>query len=73
LTLDLDEALMRRLRERAARNARSVEAEAAILLKDALQLPRDPWAAVRAIHDRLAATGRDFGDSVEILHVDRGR
>lgn len=35
--------------------------------------PVDPWAATRAIFDRLAATGRVFPDSVPDIREDRDR
>lgn len=35
--------------------------------------PSDPWAGVDAIRQRLAATGRDFGDSVADIREDRDR
>jgi len=74
LTLELNDTLLRHLRERAARNTRSVEAEAVSLLTEALpEAKDDPWAAVKAIHAELKATGRDFGDSVEALREDRNR
>jgi hypothetical protein len=33
----------------------------------------DPWAGADAIRQRLAATGRDFGDSVQDIREDRDR
>ena len=33
----------------------------------------DPWAGAKAIHARLAASGRTFGDSVELIREDRDR
>jgi plasmid stability protein len=73
-TIELMDVVIQRLRERAARNSRSPESEAAIILTQALLAdPKDPWAIVRAIHDDLAATGRDFGDSVAILREERER
>jgi plasmid stability protein len=74
LISDIGEELMARLRERAARNARTVEAEAREILTEAVQLSQgDPWAEVDAIYNELAATGRTFGDSVELLREDRER
>lgn len=35
--------------------------------------PVDPWAAIDAFRDRLAASGRDFGDSVQDIREDRDR
>lgn len=36
-------------------------------------VPANPWAAADAIRQRLAATGRDFGDSVQDIREDRDR
>ena len=33
----------------------------------------DRWAAIDAFRERLAATGRDFGDSVQEIREDRDR
>lgn len=35
--------------------------------------PTNPWAGADAIRQRLAATGRDFGDSVQDIREDRDR
>jgi hypothetical protein len=35
--------------------------------------PRDRFAAMDAIRNALAATGRDFGDSVQEIREDRDR
>ncbi len=71
---DVEEALLARLRDRAARNVRTVEAEAKAILTEALQPPPgDPWAEVDAIYQELAAEGRTFRDSVELLREDRER
>jgi hypothetical protein len=35
--------------------------------------PADPWAAIDAFRERLAASGRDFGDSVQDIREDRDR
>jgi hypothetical protein len=37
------------------------------------QAPANPWAGADAIRERLAATGRDFGDSVQDIREDRDR
>lgn len=33
----------------------------------------DPWARITAFRERLAASGRDFGDSVQDIREDRDR
>ena len=35
--------------------------------------PADPWAAINAIRERLAASGIKFTDSVELIREDRDR
>jgi antitoxin FitA len=71
---DVAESLLQQLQQRAARHGRSVEAEARIILEDALRPdPAKVWAEVDAIRERLAATGRDFGDSVPDIREDRER
>lgn len=71
---DVAESLLQQLQQRAARHGRSVEAEARVILEDALRTDPDQiWAEVDAIYNELAATGRDFGDSVQDLREDRER
>ncbi len=71
---DLDDSTLARLRERATTHGRTPETEAKEILAAALQATSaDPWAAARAIHDRLAASGRTFSDSAELLREDRDR
>jgi len=71
---DLDGAILTRLQERAATHGRTPETEAKAILTAVLQSPpADPWAKVRAIHDHLAASGRTFSDSADLLREDRER
>jgi plasmid stability protein len=71
---DVEPALLDRLRERASRHGRTVEMKAMAILAQALEsAPQNPWAGVNAIRERLAASGRDFGDSTEMLREDRQR
>ncbi len=35
--------------------------------------PADPWAAIDAFRERLAASGRTFSDSTELIREDRDR
>jgi plasmid stability protein len=71
---DVETAIWEQLRERASRHGRTVETEAKAILTQALRpAEADPWSAVDAIRQRLAATGRDFSDSVELLREDRQR
>ena len=74
LISSIDEVLLQKLRERAFKHHRTAEAEAAHILKEALQAPsRDPWAVVDAIRNQLTASGREFGDSTELVREDRDR
>lgn len=35
--------------------------------------PPDPWASINAFRERLAASGRTFSDSVDLIREDRDR
>ena len=71
---DLDDATLARLREQAARHGRSVETEAKAILSNALPPnPGHPWAEVNALREQLAASGRAFPDSAELIGEDRHR
>ena len=69
---DLDDATLARLRERAARHSRTVEAEVQAILAEALS-STDPWAGADAIFGELAASGRTFSDSADLIREDRDR
>jgi plasmid stability protein len=71
---DVAESLLQQLQQRAARHGRSVEAEARVILESALREDADQiWAEVDAIRERLAASGRTFSDSTELIREDRDR
>ena len=71
---DVAESLLQQLQQRAAHHGRSIEAEARIILEEVLQKDADQiWAEVDAIRNALAATRRDFGDSVQDIREDRER
>lgn len=69
---DLDDVTLSRLRERAARHGRTVEWEAKTILVEALP-GNDAWTGADQIFTELAATGRTFSDSVELIREDRER
>ena len=73
LVRDLDDATVARLKERARRNRRSLQAEAkAILEANAPRYTRDEALAVfRSWQSRFA--GRALSDSAELIREDRGR
>jgi plasmid stability protein len=75
LLRDVPEPLLDALRERADHHQRSVEGEVLTILEEAVRgsVRPDPVQAARVIHDRLAATGRAFSDTVETLREDRAR
>jgi len=71
---DVEETVLARLQERASSHGRTVEAEARAILQEVLQTPVDPrWQRVNAIRDHLAASGRTFSDSADLLREDRER
>jgi plasmid stability protein len=71
---DVDEVVLDHLRERAARHGRTSAEEAKAILEEALRgRSPDAWAPVDAIYHRLAASGRTFSDSAELLREDRDR
>lgn len=75
LTLqNIEDSVMQRLQQRAAAHGQTVEAEAKTILAQTLGSPQDDvWSRVDAIHGRLAASGRTFSDSAELLREDRER
>jgi plasmid stability protein len=54
---DLDETVKRRLQLRAARNGRSMEAEARAILTEAVSEPADSAGLFTALMDRFATLG----------------
>jgi plasmid stability protein len=71
---DVDEATLARSRERAARHGRTVDAEAKAILAEALPaVGPDQWAAMNALREEPAASGRTFPDSTPLIREDRGR
>ena len=70
----VDDGVLRRLLERARASGRTPAEEARAILTDALRgAPLGPWSAVDAIYGRLAASGRTFSDSADLLRERRGR
>lgn len=71
---DVEENTLSRLHERAHAHGRTPEAEAKALLEGLLQASPAPiWDKVNAFRNRLAASGRYFSDSAELLREDRDR
>ncbi len=66
--------MFRDLQELAVRHGRTPAQEAKIILTEAVRGNRpDVWAPVDAIYHRLAASGRTFSDSADLLRKDRDR
>jgi len=71
---DVDDVFFHDLQERATRHGRTPAQEAKAILAEALRGKRpDLWAPVDAIYQRLAASGRTFKDSADLLREDRDR
>ena len=71
---NVTEPVMKRLNEQATAHGRTPQAEAmAILERALLHQAEDVWKEVDAIYQRLAATGRSFSDSAQLLREDRDR
>jgi len=69
---NLDDAVVRRLKERAHRHQRSLEAELRLILTEASHPPHQALAAV-ADTLRRELTGRWQGDTTELIREDRDR
>ena len=76
LVRDVPDELLDSLKQRAARNGRSLQREVMLILEGTLKEEArrlNALAAADEIRNRLAATGRDFGNSVDDLREDRAR
>jgi len=72
LIRDLDEEIVKRLKERARRQGRSLEGEARLILPQAAGLGfQDARRLMRQWHRMLS--GRPLPDSTELLREDRQR
>jgi plasmid stability protein len=72
LLRNVDDDLIRRLKERAAMHGRSAEAEHREILERALRSGRDSFVE-RAAHWRRVTAGRETTDSAELIRADRNR
>ncbi len=71
---DVDESLLRTLQNQASAHGTSPETEARRILQQALEPPKPAtWDAINASRQRLAASGRTFSDSAELIREDRAR
>ena len=72
LVRNIDDDLIRRLKERAAAHGRSAEAEHRIILEQALRSSGESFAE-RAARWRRQTAGRETTDSAELIRADRDR
>ena len=71
---DVEDALLLRLQERARIHGHTAETEARQILADVLEPQRGGvWEQVNALRRQLAASGRNFSDSTDLLREDRDR
>jgi plasmid stability protein len=71
---EMDDIVLHHLQERARRHGRTPAEEARAILAEALPGKRpDGWAPVDAVYERLAASGRTFSDSADLVREDRDR
>jgi plasmid stability protein len=70
---DVESMVLERLQELAETHGRTAAAEAKVILTQALQPRRPSWAAIDAIRERLAATGKFASDSADLIREDRDR
>jgi antitoxin FitA len=70
---DVDDQLLARLQERARQNGRTLPAEVKIILEGAIPPAEEIWARVDRLRNQLAASGRTFSDSTELVREDRDR
>ena len=71
---DVDPAMLAQLRQQASQHGRTLEDEAKTILQRAAAAPSaSAWTEVDAIRQQLAASGRQFSDSAELLREDRDR
>lgn len=71
---DIDEGTLSRLQERARARGRTPQAEARAILTEATRpSSTQVWEQVQAIQEQMAASGRSFSDSADLLREDRDR
>ena len=72
LIRNLDESVVERLKERASRNSRSLQAEAKLILEQAARLDTQT-ASIAADRIRKQFGDRQFTDSTDLIREDRDR
>lgn len=74
LIRNVPEAILTILKERAARQHRSLQQEFLAILEESAGLSaHEALMAARRLRRKLARSGRTFSDSVELLREDRNR
>jgi len=71
---DLEESVFQKLQTLAATHGRTMEAEAVVLLHEAIVADQQSvWAEVNAIRERSARAGTNKSDSADLIREDRDR
>ncbi|HAH51875.1 MAG TPA: hypothetical protein DCL80_11725 [Balneola sp.] len=74
LIRNIDEKTLNKLKKRAEKNNRSLQAELKILLEEEASMNMDEAKdMVREIYEKYKAEGRVFSDSVKDIREDRDR
>lgn len=75
LVRNLDDSVVRRLKEQAKQHGRSLQAEVKMILDGTGEKPKLDHAAALALCDEIRSQfkGRKFPDSVELIREDRDR
>ena len=75
LVRNLDEGVVKRLKERAKSQGRSLQSEVKMILQQAADEPKLDHAAALKLVDQLRARlgDRTFSDSAELIREDRDR
>ncbi|MDA2910802.1 hypothetical protein MYX04_07720 [Nitrospiraceae bacterium AH_259_D15_M11_P09] len=73
LVRNLNARVVRRLKQRASGNRRSLQAEVKRILEEAAPDQAMAWRRIDRIFDGLKRSGRTFSDSTELIREDRAR
>lgn len=74
LIRDLDEDVLKRLKRRAERHGRSLQAELKRIVEGSARVDEeDFWTSIDELRESLAASGESFEDSVRLMREDRER
>lgn len=74
LVRNVDEEIVARLKQRAANNGRSLQAEVKMVLEQASGIDTiNVWQKVEQFRTKMQKSGRAFSDSAVLLRKDRER